>query len=71
MKAREKTRIYLVSVMPDYYASNVFKLKTARTTNSALQAAQRILGKDSGVMVLPHAFMTLPTPEEVPPSDRT
>lgn len=71
LKAREKTRIYLVSVMPDYYASNVFKLKTARTTNSALQAAQRILGKDSGVMVLPHAFMTLPTPEEVPPSDRT
>ncbi len=70
LKAREKARIYLVSVMPDYYASNVFKLKTARTTNSALQAAQRVLGKDSRIAVLPHAFMTLPT-LELPPSDRT
>jgi nickel-dependent lactate racemase len=71
LKAREKAKIYLVSVMPDYYASNIFKLRTSRTTNSALQSAQRILGKDSKITVLPYAQMTLPIREEMPVSDRT
>ena len=70
LKAREKARIHLVSLMPDYYAG-IFKLRTARTVNSALQSAQRTLGKDSKIIVLPYASMTLPIPEESPPSDRT
>jgi nickel-dependent lactate racemase len=64
LKAREKARVYLVSVMPDYYASNIFNLRTARTTNSALQAAQRTLGKDAKITVIPHALMILPRREE-------
>lgn len=71
LKARERAKIYLVSVMPDYYASNIFKLRTSRTTNSALQSAQRTLGKDSKITVLPYAQMTLPVHEERPASDRT
>jgi nickel-dependent lactate racemase len=70
LRAREKARIYLVSVMPDYYASNIFKLRTARTTNAALQTVQRAIGKDSKIMVLPYAMMTLPTPEETQLSGR-
>ena len=69
LKAREKAKIYLVSVMPDYYASSVFKLRTARTTNGALQSAQRVLGKDSKIMVLPYAPMTFPVQEEKPHGD--
>lgn len=45
LKARERAKIYLVSVMPDYYASNIFKLRTSRTTNSALQSASGRLEK--------------------------
>ncbi len=71
LRAKERARIYLVSVMPDYYASNIFKLRTARTANAALQTVQRAIGKDSKIMVLPYAMMTLPTPEETSSSDRT
>ena len=54
----EELRVYLVSVMPDYYAKNVFRLKTARTVDDALQSALRILGKDSGITVVPRGSIT-------------
>ena len=59
-KALEKAQIILVSTMPDYYAVNVFRLKTARAMNDALEAAFEMAGKDARVWVVPHGHVTLP-----------
>jgi len=60
MKALERVKIILVSVMPDYYATGVFKLRTAKTANSALKSAFRMLERRGKVIVLPHGTTTLP-----------
>jgi nickel-dependent lactate racemase len=54
----EEFRVYLVSVMPDYYARKIFKLKTSRTVDDALQSSLRIMGKDSGIAVVPYGTLT-------------
>jgi len=59
-RALEKFRIYLVSVMPDSSAADVFRLRTAKTVSAALQMALRALGKDSKIAVVPQAAGTLP-----------
>ena len=59
-KALEYSRIYLVSVMPDYYASGVFRMRTARNVNAALQLAIRAVGKDSKIFVVPHGSNIVP-----------
>jgi nickel-dependent lactate racemase len=48
-------RIYLISTIPEYYVENVFGLRAARTVNAALQAAQRALGAESTICVIPDA----------------
>lgn len=60
MKALQKVQIILVSSMPDYYAANVFKLKTARAVNDALNEAFGITGKRAKVWVMPYGNFTLP-----------
>ncbi|MEM3577990.1 MAG: nickel-dependent lactate racemase [Candidatus Bathyarchaeia archaeon] len=60
LKALQKVQIILVSTMPDYYATNIFKLKTARGVNDALDEAFRIAGKNAKVWVMPHGNFTLP-----------
>jgi nickel-dependent lactate racemase len=60
LKALEKARIYMVSTMPDYYVTNVFKLRAAKTVNAAIELALRATGRDSKIMVLPHGAKTLP-----------
>ena len=64
MKALEKVKIILVSVIPDYYATNVFKLQTAKSVNAALNAALRMKGKKSKILVVPHAATILPILQE-------
>lgn len=59
-KALEYSRIYLVSVMPDYYANGVFRMRTARNVNAALQSAIRAVGKDSKIFVVPQGSSILP-----------
>ena len=59
-KALERVKIILVSIMPDYYATGVFKLKTAKSVNAALKAALRMTGRKSRILVLPHGSATLP-----------
>ena len=59
-KALEKVKIILVSVMPDYLAVNVFKLKTAKVVNDALRGAFGIAGKNAKVWALPYGSRTLP-----------
>jgi nickel-dependent lactate racemase len=60
MKALQKVQIILVSLMPDFYAMNIFKLKTARAVNDALNEAFNIVGKNAKIWVMPHGNFTLP-----------
>lgn len=60
LKALQKVRIVLVSSMPDYYATNVFKLRTARAVNDALNEAFNLVGKSAKVWALPQSNFTLP-----------
>jgi nickel-dependent lactate racemase len=66
LKALQKAQIILVSAMPDYYAANIFKLKTARTVNEALNEAFKIVGENAKVWTMPYGNYTLP---EVKASD--
>jgi len=59
-RALQKVKIILVSVMPDYYAVNTFKLRTARALNDAMRDAFNIAGKDAKVWAMPHGNITLP-----------
>ncbi len=60
LKALEKAQITLVSTMPDYYAVNVFKLRTARALNDALDNAFGVAGKTAKVWAIPHGHVTFP-----------
>jgi nickel-dependent lactate racemase len=60
MKALQKFQIFLVSAMPDYYAANIFKLRTARAVNDALHEAFNMVGKNAKVWVMPYGNFTLP-----------
>ncbi len=64
MQALAKVKIILVSSMPNYYAQNVFGLKTARAVNDALDQAFRITGRKAKVLAMPYGNFTLPEIEE-------
>jgi nickel-dependent lactate racemase len=67
LKTLEKVQIILVSTLPDYLATSVFKLRTARAMNDALRDAFDLAGKDGKVWVMPYGNVTLPVvkaPEE-------
>ena len=59
-RALKKAKIILVSTLPDYYATGIFKLKTAKTANEALRMAFNIAGKKSKIWIMPHGSTTLP-----------
>jgi nickel-dependent lactate racemase len=59
-KALQRVKIILVSVMPDYYAVNTFKLRTARALNDALRDAFDLAGKNAKVWAMPFGNITLP-----------
>jgi nickel-dependent lactate racemase len=68
LKVLQNHPVILVSSLPDYYASNVFKLKTARAVNDALTEAFKLAGSASRVWTMPQGSYTLPeykAPEEV------
>jgi len=60
LKTLQKAQIILVSTMPDYYAVNVFRLKTARALNDALRDAFDIAGKKAKVWAIPYGHVTFP-----------
>ena len=67
LKALQHHRIILVSSLPDYYATNIFKLKTARAVNDALNEAMKLAGSAARVWVMPYGNYMLPevkVPEE-------
>jgi nickel-dependent lactate racemase len=59
-KALQRVKVVLVSVMPDYYVTNIFKLGPARTMNDALQEAFAFAGKNAKVWAMPFGNNTLP-----------
>ena len=61
LKALKNHAIILVSSLPDYYASDIFKLKTARAVNDAFKEALKISGSSSKVWVMPEGNHTLPS----------
>ncbi|MEM2522107.1 MAG: nickel-dependent lactate racemase [Candidatus Bathyarchaeia archaeon] len=70
LKALQKARIILVSALPDYYAVNVFGLKTARTVNEALNQSLKMVGDNARVWAMPYGSLTLPevvSGEQQPP----
>ena len=54
-RAVQNHRVYFVSTVPDHYVEDVFGMRPASTVNAALQTAQRALGSDSIVSVIPNA----------------
>jgi len=64
-KALQKVKIILVSVMPDYYAVNTFKLRTARALNDALRDAFNVAGNNAKVWAMPFGNITLPVVKTV------
>jgi nickel-dependent lactate racemase len=60
LRALQNHQIFLVSSMPDYYVTGIFKLKTARAVNDALNEAFRIAGKSAKVWVMPYGNFTHP-----------
>jgi nickel-dependent lactate racemase len=60
LKALQNHQIILVSSLPDYYASNIFKMKTARAVNDALREAMVIAGSQSRIWTINHGNFTLP-----------
>jgi nickel-dependent lactate racemase len=60
LKALQNHQIILVSSMPDYYATNIFKVKTARAVNDALNEAFKVVGKNAKVWVMPYGNFTHP-----------
>ena len=69
LKALQNHTIILVSSLPDYYAQNVFKVKTARAVNDALIEALKTAGSGAKVLAMPYGNYMLPevkTTEEQP-----
>jgi nickel-dependent lactate racemase len=59
-KALQKATIILLSVMPDCYSVNTFKMRTASAMNDALREAFEIAGKNAKVYVMPYGNTTMP-----------
>jgi len=60
LKALQTHPIILVSSMPDFYATSIFKVKTARAVNDALAEALKIAGSSARVWAMPQGGYTLP-----------
>jgi lactate racemase len=52
-RAVQNHRVYLISTIPDHHVESAFGLKPAKTVNAALLSAQRALGNDSKISVIP------------------
>ena len=68
-KALQKVTIILVSVMPDCYAVNTFKMRTASAMNDALRVAFELTGKNAKVYVMPYGGTTVPDYKTVEQND--
>jgi nickel-dependent lactate racemase len=56
----QNSRVFLVSVVPDYLAAKVHGIKGARTANEAYRYASDIAGKNGKVSFVPYGNLTIP-----------
>jgi len=59
-EALEKHRIQLVSVLPDLYSRDSFKLKPSRTASSAIQQSIRVEGKEAKILIVTRGDLMIP-----------
>lgn len=59
----ERCRIQLVSVLPELFVRDTFNLKPSQTATEAVQKAIRVEGKESKIMIVPRADLTVPVME--------
>ncbi len=60
MRVLQRHKVYSVSMMPDHYVSEVFRMRPARTANEALRYAFEEVGKKGKVSVIPHGSLVVP-----------
>jgi len=60
MSVLQQVDLAIVSIMPDYYVSRVFKMKTVRTVNEAYRLFKDIVGNRGKVSFIPYGRLTVP-----------
>ena len=65
MTSLQKSKVVLVSAMPDYYVSGTFGMKPAKTANEAFRLASDIAGRNGRVSFVPHGNLTVPSVKAV------
>lgn len=61
--ALEKSRIQLVSILPELFVRDTFGLKPSQTASEAVQKAIRVEGKESKILIVPRGDFTVPVME--------
>ena len=56
----QQVNLVIVSIMPDYYVSRVFRMKTARTANEAYHLLADTVGTRGKVSFIPYGNLTIP-----------
>jgi len=56
----EGAKVYLVSILPDFYASGTFRMRSAKTANAGLQSALRSAGRDAKIAVVSSCAVSTP-----------
>jgi len=59
----ERSRIQLVSVLPELFVRDAFDLKPSQTASEAIQKAIRLEGRESKILVVPKGDITVPVME--------
>jgi nickel-dependent lactate racemase len=60
LKVLQRNEVFLVSAMPDYYALETFRMKTARTANEALRYAFESVGRKGKVSIISCGNLIIP-----------
>jgi len=60
MNVIQQADLTIVSVIPEYYVSRLFKIKTARTANEAYRLLADVVGSRGKVSFLPYGRLTIP-----------
>lgn len=60
MTSLQKSKVVLVSAMPDYYVAGTFGMKPAKTANEAFRLASDMAGRNGRISFVPHGNLTVP-----------
>lgn len=56
----QRSEVVLVSSLPDYFALEVLKMKTARTVNESIRYVLDTSGRKNNVLAISHGSLTIP-----------